>query len=78
MDETGLFYRMSPDRTIAARQIGGLKKDKTRITIALCANADGSEKRELFFIAHSQKPRCFKKKVLMITGSITAGTKRHG
>ena len=62
MDETGLFYCMAPDRTIAARQICGLKKDKTRITIVLCANSDGTEKRDLFFIGHSEKPRAFKKK----------------
>jgi hypothetical protein len=62
MDETGLFYCLAPDRTIATRQIAGLKKDKTRITIALCANADGTEKRELFFLGHFQKPRAFRKK----------------
>lgn len=62
MDETGLFYCMAPDRTIASRQIGGLKKDKTRITIALCANSDGTEKRDLFFIGHAEKPRAFNKK----------------
>jgi hypothetical protein len=62
MDETGLFYCLSPDRTIATRQLEGLKKDKTRISIALCANADGSEKQELFFIGHAAKPRAFNKK----------------
>jgi arginine repressor len=62
MDETGLFYCMAPDRTIASRQIGGIKKDKTRITIALCANSNGTEKRNLFFIGHAEKPRAFKKK----------------
>ena len=62
MDETGLFYCMAPDRTIAARQIGGMKKDKTRITVALCSNSNGSEKRELFFIGHSEKPRAFQEK----------------
>ena len=29
MDETGLFYAMAPDKTIAARQMEGLKKYKT-------------------------------------------------
>lgn len=62
MDETGLFYCMAPDRTIASRQLGGMKKDKKRMTVALCANSDGTEKRALFFIGHSEKPRCFKKK----------------
>lgn len=62
MDETGLFYCMAPDRTIAARQLAGMKKEKTRMTVALCANADGSEKLEPFFIGHYLKPRAFQKK----------------
>ena len=61
-DETGLFYRMSPDKSISARQIEGIKKDKTRITILFCANADGSEKFPPLFIGKSQRPRSFGKK----------------
>lgn len=41
-DETGLFYQLAPDRTIASRQIHGSKKVKARITIGFCCNADGS------------------------------------
>jgi hypothetical protein len=62
MDETGLFYCLAPDRTIASRQIEGMKKDKTRISIALCVNSDGSEKEELMIIGHSAKPRAFNKR----------------
>jgi hypothetical protein len=62
MDETGLFYCMSPDRTIASQQIEGAKKDKIRLTVALTCNADGSEKPMLFFLGHANKPRCFQKK----------------
>jgi len=62
MDETGLFYNMAPDRTIASRQIEGSKKEKTRITIAFTCNADGSDRMEPLFIGHANKPRCFKKK----------------
>ncbi len=62
MDETGLFYRMAPDRTIAQRQIEGSKKDKSRLTIALAANADGSHKIKPFIIGHACKPRAFQKK----------------
>jgi hypothetical protein len=62
MDETGLFYNMAPDRTIASRQTEGVKQDKTRITIALTTNADGSEYISPLFIGHANKPRCFKKK----------------
>ena len=62
MDETGLFFCMTLDRTIATRQLEGMKKDKTRISIALCVNADGSEKLELLIIGHAAKPRAFNKK----------------
>uniref|UniRef100_A0AAV1T7J4 HTH CENPB-type domain-containing protein n=1 Tax=Peronospora matthiolae TaxID=2874970 RepID=A0AAV1T7J4_9STRA len=40
----GLFYSMTPDKTIAQQEVEGFKKDKTRITVALTANADGSDK----------------------------------
>lgn len=68
MDETGLFYRMSPDRTIAAQQIEGSKKDKTRMSLALAANSDGSDRLELFFIGHAAKPRSFQKKTALQHG----------
>ena len=41
MDETGLFYSMALDRTIAKQQIEGSKKDKTRIAIAFTAMRKG-------------------------------------
>ena len=62
MDETGLFYRMAPDRTIARRQIEGSKKDKTRLTFVFAANADGSHKMEPLIIGHAQRPRAFNRK----------------
>ena len=62
MDETGLFYNLAPDKTIAQRQIEGAKKDKTRITIGFTCNASGSDRLSPLFIGHAAKPRCFKKK----------------
>lgn len=62
MDETGLFYSMAPDKTIAMRQIEGAKKCKSRITVALTCNADGSERLPLVFIGHAKMPRPFQKK----------------
>ncbi|CAG8566760.1 3014_t:CDS:2 [Dentiscutata heterogama] len=53
IDETGLFYSMTPDRA---------KKDCIRLTIALTSNADGTHKLWPFIIGHVNKPRCFKKK----------------
>ena len=42
MDETGLFWKMSPDRTLATKAASGGKKSKDRVTIALTSNATGT------------------------------------
>ena len=45
MDETGIFYRMTPDRSLTTSdKTKGTKKLKERITVVLTYNADGSEK----------------------------------
>ena len=61
-DETGLFYRMPPDRSLATKQLSGGKGDKTRISIGFIANAEGSDIRAPLFIGHARKPRCFQRK----------------
>jgi hypothetical protein len=60
MDETGLFYRLEPDRSLATRRLAGRKADKERLSIALCTNADGSHKLNPLVIGKYAKPRCFK------------------
>lgn len=62
MDETGLKYTSAPQSTIGKSRKSGTTTSKKRITIALCANADGTEKLEPIIIASAAKPRCFKKK----------------
>ena len=64
MDETALFYNLSPDTAIARQQIEGSKKDKTRITIAFTCNADGCDRLQPLFIGYAKKPRCFKKRLV--------------
>src|SRR5258707_3441214 len=61
MDETGLFWKLTPNRTLATEARGGGKKSKDRVTLALTVNGDGSEKLEPWIIGKSQNPRCFKK-----------------
>ncbi|XP_023721482.1 tigger transposable element-derived protein 4-like [Cryptotermes secundus] len=61
-DETGIFFRLTPDRTLkfkGEKSVGG-KLSKERITALVCANATGSEKRKLLVIGKSKNPRCFK------------------
>ena len=60
IDETGLFWKASPDRTLTTYSRPGRKKAKDRITLALTYNADGSEKYEIWVISKSKNPRCFK------------------
>ena len=61
MDETGLFYQMLPDRSLTTGEYSrGTKKAKARISLAVCSNADGSDKSRLLVIGKSANPRCFK------------------
>jgi hypothetical protein len=46
MDETGLYWKMSPSRTLATEAGSGGKKSKDRITLALTVNATGTDKWE--------------------------------
>lgn len=60
-DETGLFYRALPSKTLTLKKdkcVGG-KQPKERLTILMCAFADGSLEKPLV-IGKSLKPRCFK------------------
>jgi hypothetical protein len=42
-DETGLYWRMEPDKTLAMGPISGKKKAKDRITILLTCSATGDK-----------------------------------
>jgi hypothetical protein len=60
MDETGLYWKLMPDKTLATEQLSGLKKDKSRVTIAVTANGDGTDRVPLWIIGTAIRPRCFK------------------
>ncbi|CAG8824309.1 17270_t:CDS:2, partial [Gigaspora margarita] len=49
-----------PDTTLATICLKRKRKSKERLTIALCANADGTDKLIPFVIGKSPNPRCFK------------------
>ncbi len=61
-DETGMFYRMMPDKTLEFKSVdcNGGKQSKERLTVMVCANMSGNEKLPLFVIGKAMKPRCFK------------------
>ena len=60
-DETGIYFRALPDGTLTFSndKRGGCNKSKERITALVAANMDGTDKRPLFVIGKSKKPRCF-------------------
>ncbi len=63
-DETGLYYRMLPDKTLASREeksAPGYKKSKERLTVMACSNVTADCKLPLVVIGKSKKPRAFKK-----------------
>ncbi|KAF0684013.1 Aste57867_23934 [Aphanomyces stellatus] len=59
IDETAIFYKAQPKTSMSSQRIHGLKKDKSRISVGLAANADGSHKLPPLFIGKAARPRCF-------------------
>lgn len=59
IDETGLNYKMLPNKTLASSNdtVAGTKLIKDRLTIAPCNNADETHS---FVIGKSKKPMAFK------------------
>ncbi|MBA0749479.1 hypothetical protein Gogos_003399 [Gossypium gossypioides] len=60
MDETGLFYHLQAEHSLATKQLEGRKKDKERLTVVVYCNRDGSNKVPLWVIGKFANPRCFK------------------
>ena len=60
-DETGLYWRLLYDKTHAVKgeTHSGGKKSKERVTLLVCANMTGTEKRPLLVIGKFQRPCCF-------------------
>ncbi|GFR98831.1 tigger transposable element-derived protein 4-like [Elysia marginata] len=61
-DETGLFFQCLPDKTLAFKDetCTGGKKSKSRLTIMLATNMDGSYKLPVLVIGKAKNPRAFK------------------
>lgn len=60
INHTLTLCRLEPDRTLATKRLSGRKKNKERLSIALCSNADGSHKLPPLIIGKYANPRCFK------------------
>ena len=62
MDETGIFFRALPEKTLRVRGtdcLGG-KKSKERLTAMFCVNMTGEEFEKPLIIGRAEKPRCFR------------------
>lgn len=64
-DETGLLYRLLPDRTLASKRkeaaAKGFKSCKDRLTALVTSNSTGTDKHRLLIIGKSARPLCFRK-----------------
>lgn len=62
-DESGLFWRVMPNKTFVScneKDVPGRKVSKERVTILPCANAAGTHALKMVVIGKSNKPRAFK------------------
>lgn len=75
-DETALYFRGLPDKGYAPSgdQLVGGKKAKDRVTILVCANMSGSEKKKLMVIGKSKRPRCFPRDVSKLPVKYTSSS----
>ncbi|QRV96162.1 tigger transposable element-derived protein 6 [Ceratobasidium sp. AG-Ba] len=58
-DESALYFRRRRTHGLGFDKMSGFKEDKSRLSLGLCTNEDGSDKRELLFIGYYEKPRPF-------------------
>ncbi len=61
-DETGLYWRLLPNKTLAdgtEKTAKNMKTSKDRVTLMATGNASGDFRLPLVFIHKSAKPRCF-------------------
>ena len=68
LDETGLFWRLLPNKTMSFKgeRCTGEKKSKHRITLLAGVNMSGTEKFPLLAISKSNRPRDFKNKEIPV------------
>lgn len=58
-DETGLFFKLVPERSLTTCAVAGQRQSKERISLLLASNADGSHKLPLWIVGKRSNPRCF-------------------
>lgn len=59
-DETSLFYKLMPSKSLVQVVRRGIKKYKERLTLLLCCNKNGTEKLSPLIIGKFKSPRALK------------------
>jgi hypothetical protein len=59
-DETALYWKLEPNKTLSRGPITGTKKPKDRVTIMLACNATGTHKLPAVFIHKYKNPKCIR------------------
>jgi hypothetical protein len=59
-DETALYWKLEPSKSLSGGPITGTKKPKDRITIMLACNATGTHKLPAVFIHKYKNPKCIR------------------
>lgn len=60
MDETGLFWRRMLNGGLSNGKVAGKKKDKTRISLVITTNVDGSDRMPLWIIGTAKTPHALR------------------
>ncbi|KAF7685435.1 Jerky like protein [Cucumispora dikerogammari] len=60
MDETGLFYKLIPSKTVCKSVREGYKILKDRVFIALCSNFSETHRMKYLIIGKPANPKCFR------------------
>ena len=59
MDEIGLWWKATPDRSLVTERLAGRKVDEPRVSLIHCCNANGTHKLPLWMIGQSSNPKAF-------------------
>lgn len=60
MDETGYLWKTTPDQSLGTSRHTGGKKEKARVTAALCCNSTGTDRLPIWYIGKAARPTCFR------------------
>jgi hypothetical protein len=76
MDETGLYQRRSPSSGLSTQSRAGVKKDKSRISVALCANVTGTDRLPLLFTGRFKTPQTLRYVNISAMGAVWRSNKK--